>query len=103
MRLETAIVGQPATGLFYLSRSSGRVGCAGGGVGGEGFPERLLLLWCLLDRLGAVLARYGGASVVCHGTRVAAPWLVVFGEQFDKVGGKQSDHAPVALQATHPP
>jgi hypothetical protein len=29
--------------------------------------------------------------------------LVVLAEQFDEVGGKQPDHAPVALQPSHPP
>jgi hypothetical protein len=47
-----------------------------------------------------VTRRVGGAS---HWAGIAVPWLVVFTQELDEVGGKQADHAPVALQATHPP
>jgi hypothetical protein len=69
-------------------------------VSRERLPEHALGLLRRRLRLclRAVLARHIlGAR---HG---AAPWLVVFAEQFDKVGGKQPNHAPVPLQPPHPP
>ena len=83
--------------LLDLARGGGGVGGLRGGVGGEGLPEGLRLLRCLLD--GLAEASCGGG----HGARVAAPGLEVFGEQLDEVGGEEPDHAPVALQAAHPP
>lgn len=54
----------------------------------------------LLQR--SVLAR-DAACAARHGAWPAVPWLVVLAEQLDKVGGEQADHAPVALQPSHPP
>lgn len=77
------------------------VGRLRGCVGSEGLSERLRLLGGLFDGLAAVLSGDGpGAG---YGARVATPWLEVFGQQLDEVGGKQADHAPVSLQSSHPP
>jgi hypothetical protein len=90
-----------AAGLLDLARCRRRVGCCRGGIGREGLPERLRLLRHLLGGLRAVLSGY--APRAGHRTRVAAPWLEVLGQQLDKVGGKQADHATVALESPHPP
>lgn len=90
-----------ATSLLNLARSRSWVGCRSSCVGREGLSERFRFLRRLLDGLCAVLSRY--APCARHWACVATPWLEVLGQQFDEVGGKQPDHAPVALQATHPP
>lgn len=95
----TIRTGRDAAGLLNLARRSSGVGRRGSCVGSEGFPERLRFLGRLLDGLGAVLPRYAPR----HGASVAAPRLEVFREEFDEVGGEEADHAPVALQASHPP
>jgi hypothetical protein len=90
-----------AAGLLDLAGSSSRVGCCRSCVGREGLPERFRLLRRLLDGLRAVLPRDGPPAG--HRARVAVPRLEVLGQQLDEVGGKQPDHAPVALQSPHPP
>lgn len=99
LHAQAAIGAREAAGLLNLTRRSGRVGCCGGCVGREGLSERLCLLGSLLCGLGAVLAREVGG----RRAGVAAPWLEIFGQQLDEVGGKQANHAAVALQAAHPP
>lgn len=93
--LRSRALPQPlARGSSWVRGACSRVSC-------EGLPEHALLLLRhrLGLRLGAVLARDGlGAPVA-----IAAPWLVVFAEQLDKVAREQPNHAPVALQPSHPP
>lgn len=47
------------------------------------------------------MSRYGTSRA--HGADIAVPWLKIFAEQLDEIGRKQSNHAPVPLQSTHPP
>jgi hypothetical protein len=44
------------------------------------------------------LSRHIAAAAASPG-----PWLVVFAEELDEVGWEQPNHAPIALQPSHPP
>jgi hypothetical protein len=98
--LQTAIGRSYAARLQSLARRCSRVRGGGSCISCEGLPERALgLLRCLLRLFQrAILPRYHAAP-----TAIAGPWLVVFAEEFDKVGWEQPDHAPVTLQPAHPP
>jgi hypothetical protein len=99
-RPQTAIGRSYAARLQSFARRCSRIWGGGSCISCEWLPERALgLLRCLLRLFQrAVLPRYHAAS-----TAVAVPWLVVFAEEFYKVGWEQPDHAPVALQPAHPP
>jgi hypothetical protein len=103
MRPETPVWIRQSACPLYLPCCGGRVRCACSRVSGEGLPERLLLCRCLFDRLRAVLPRYASVAIRRHRACIATPWLEVFGEELDKVRREQADHAPIALQTSHPP
>lgn len=71
-------------------------------VGLKGLPVRaLLLLW---NRLlsGSICPRPRHASCICRAATWGSRPLALI-QQFDKVGWKEANRAPIALQAPHPP
>jgi hypothetical protein len=98
--LQTAIGRVDAARLQSFTRRGRWIRGAGSCISCKGLPEHALRL--LRRRLGHRLLR---AVLPRHAPSAAAPgpWLVVLAEQLDEVGGKQPDHAPVALQPSHPP
>jgi hypothetical protein len=105
LRLQTAIGRRHSSRcLESFSRCCSWVRSGSSCISCEGLPEhalRLLRRW-FYRLYCTVLPRYD-ASGAAHWAGVATPWLIVFAEELDKVRWEQPNHAPVALQSSHPP
>lgn len=91
-----------ATLFLHFSFCRSRIRCTGRRISRERFSKHALAFLRRLHlRLRAVLSRYCPSTG--KRTGIAGPRLEAFVQDLDKIGGKEADHAPVALQTPHPP
>jgi hypothetical protein len=103
-RLQTS--SQTPTGFQSFTRSRRWVWRPGCGICSKGFSKHafaFLRRRFLLLLLRTILARHCPPAVQGQRAGIAIPGLEALIQDLDKVGWEQADHAPVALQAAHPP